>query len=126
MKLVAEACFEPLRKFHGKPIGISSFLRSKELNEKIGGSTKSQHMQGLYSGKKEGAIDIDADIYNNGITNAEIFYYLEDNVLFDQLIWEYGDDTEPNWVHVSYREGENRKQVLRAVRENGRTKYESM
>ena len=123
MKLVAENCFEPLREWYGSAIGISSFLRSKNLNEAIGGSTNSQHLQGLYSGNEEGAIDIDADIFNNGITNAEIFVWLKDNVAYDQLIWEFGDDYEPNWVHISYRKGANRNMDLRAERVNGKTKY---
>lgn len=107
MKLVAEECFEPLRRKHGKPIGISSFYRSPELNTAIGGSKTSDHCKGC-------AIDIDADIYNNGITNKEIFEWLRANVEFDQLIWEYGTDDNPAWVHVSYRARGNRGQVMRA------------
>ena len=125
MALVAEECFEPLREWYGKAIGVSSFLRSKELNEAIGGSKKSQHMCGAYSLKEEGAIDIDADMFSNGITNAEIFNWLKDNVAFDQLIWEFGDESEPDWVHVSHRKGSNRGQVLVAYRIDGKTKYKS-
>lgn len=109
MRLVAEKCFQPLRKMYGEPIGISSFYRSKELNKAIGGSATSDHCLGR-------AIDIDADIYNNGITNAMIFDWLRENVEFDQLIWEYGTDQNPAWVHVSYREGENRGMVLKATK----------
>jgi hypothetical protein len=123
MKLVAENCFEPLREAKGKVIGVSSFLRSEALNKAIGGSKTSQHMQGAYSGIEEGAIDIDADIYNNGLTNKEIFEWLESNVEFDQLIWEFGTDQEPAWVHVSYRKGANRNMKLKASRVNGKTKY---
>ena len=128
MKMVAERIFQPLRERHGKPIAITSFLRSVELNKAIGGSKTSQHLQGGENGKEEGAIDIDADVYDNGITNAEIFDYILKNLEFDQLIWEYGTDDEPDWVHVSYRKGANRKQTLKAVRErqpNGKykTKY---
>jgi hypothetical protein len=109
MKIVANRCFEPLRAKHGKPIGISSFYRSPELNKAIGGSTTSDHCKGC-------AIDIDADIFNNGITNKEIFDFLKDNVDFDQLISEYGTEDNPAWVHVSYRKEGNRKQVLRATK----------
>jgi zinc D-Ala-D-Ala carboxypeptidase len=116
MKIVAEKCFEPIRNHHGKAIGISSFYRSPELNKAIGGSRTSDHCRGR-------AIDIDADIYNNGITNAEIFHWLRENVEFDQLIWEYGTDSNPAWVHVSYRPGENRGQVLKAVRGKGYQLY---
>ena len=123
MQLVANECFEPLREWYGSAIGVSSFLRGKKLNDAIGGSKNSQHLQGLYSGNEEGAIDIDADIYNNGITNMDIFLWLQENVIYDQLIYEFGDDIEPNWVHVSYRKGANRQMNLRAERVDGKTKY---
>lgn len=129
MKLVAEKCFQPLREWYKKAIGVSSFMRSKALNEHkaIRGSKTSQHMQGLYSELEEGAIDIDADIFDNGITNAEIFNWLKDNVEFDQLIWEYGTDEEPAWVHVSFRKGANRKKLMAAKKNSaGRTCYEVM
>lgn len=123
MKLVAENCFQPLREWWGKAIGITSFLRVVLVNSLIGGSKTSQHCAGEESGLEEAAIDIDADIYNNGITNAEIFSWLKYNVEFDQLIWEFGDDENPAWVHVSFRKGTNRKQVKRATKINGVTKY---
>lgn len=128
MKMVAETCFEPLRFHHGKPIFVSSFMRSKELNEHpaIKGSKTSQHMQGLYSKEEEGAIDLDADVYDNGITNKEIFHWLKENIEFDQLIWEFGDNKNPAWVHASFRKGGNRKQLLIAYKnEHGRTKYKA-
>jgi zinc D-Ala-D-Ala carboxypeptidase len=109
MRLVANMCFQPLREHFNKALGISSFYRSKELNRAIGGSQTSDHCRGC-------AIDIDADIYNNGISNADIFNWLKDNVDFDQLIWEYGSDKEPNWVHVSYRKEGNRNQILKATK----------
>jgi hypothetical protein len=124
MHMVATMCFEPLRKWHGKPIGISSFMRSKELNEDIGGSTTSQHMQGFYTKVQEGAIDIDADIYENGISNLDIFNWLVANVDFDQIILEYPNELgEAKWIHISYRKGANRKMKLRADRVKGKTKY---
>ena len=68
------------------------------------------------------ALDLDAHIFG-GVTNREIFDYIKDNLEFDQLIFEFGTEEEPDWVHVSYNKGNNRKQVLRAIRENGKTKY---
>tara|TARA_R110002110_G_scaffold170863_1_gene373116 strand:- start:219 stop:752 length:534 start_codon:yes stop_codon:yes gene_type:complete len=128
MKMVAEECFEPLREHHGKALFVSSFLRSKALNEHpaIGGSTTSQHLQGLYSKLEEGAIDIDADVYNNGMDNSDIFYWLKDNVVFDQLIYEYPNrQGENSWTHVSYRKGANRNMMLIAYKtKDGRTKYD--
>lgn len=106
MVLVANNCFEPLRAWYGKPIGISSFYRSVALNRAIKGSPRSQHCKGQ-------AIDIDADIFNNGITNKQIYNWLINNVDFDQIIWEFGDHKNPAWVHVSYVSPQkNRRQLL--------------
>jgi hypothetical protein len=99
----------------GGPIKINSFFRCKELNTAIGGSSNSQHCQGR-------AIDID-DTYGHK-TNAEMFEYIRTNLNFDQIIWEFGTDTNPEWVHVSYvSEEQNRKRCLKASRENGKTVY---
>ena len=55
-----------------------------------------------------------------------MFYYIKDNLSFDQLIWEFGTDENPNWIHVSYVCNEhNRKQVKIAYKENGKTKYKN-
>jgi len=106
MRYVALNVFEPLRKHFNRPIGISSFYRSSALNKAIKGAKNSQHLTGE-------AIDIDADIYG-GISNAEIFNWIKNNLEFDQLIWEFGNDTNPAWVHVSLkRKGVNRKQIIR-------------
>jgi|TARA_R100001510_G_C7565656_1_gene144051 hypothetical protein len=113
---VAFNVFEPLRKWVGGPIKINSFFRCPDLNKAIGGSSRSQHCEGR-------AIDID-DIFGHK-TNAEMFHYIKDNINFDQLIWEFGDENNPNWVHVSYvSEDENRGRCLKAVKLNGKTKYE--
>jgi zinc D-Ala-D-Ala carboxypeptidase len=110
LRAVAENVFQPVRDHFGVPIGVSSGYRSKALNKAIGGSKYSQHMIGE-------ALDIDADIYGK-VTNAEIFNYIKNNLEWDQMIWEFGDDEEPNWVHVSYKEaGYNRKQLKRAYRD---------
>tara|TARA_R110000796_G_scaffold59350_1_gene136727 strand:+ start:21 stop:482 length:462 start_codon:yes stop_codon:yes gene_type:complete len=117
LKALAENIFQPIREEFMCPIFISSGYRSEALNEAIGGSKTSQHSKGE-------AIDLDADVYGV-ITNADIFHYIEDSLNFDQLIWEFGTDDNPDWVHVSYkREGKNRGQILKAVRNNGRTSYE--
>lgn len=126
MRLVAENCFEPLREHHGKPIGITSFFRSKALNIAVGGAINSQHNAGVSSELPEAAIDLDMDIFNNGMSNAEAFEWLRKNVEFDQLIWEFGNDKNPDWVHVSYREGQNRKRCLRSRKEGHKTVYNQM
>jgi zinc D-Ala-D-Ala carboxypeptidase len=115
MKLIAEKVFEPLREHVGGPIKINSFYRGPELNAAIGGSAKSQHCHGQ-------AIDID-DTFGHA-TNAEMFYWIQQNLDFDQMIWEFGTDENPNWVHVSYvSPEENRKRCLKAYKDNGKTKY---
>ena len=115
MKTIAEKVFEPLRDFVGGPISINSFYRSPKLNSAIGGSTSSQHCIGC-------AIDID-DTYGYK-TNAEMFEYIKCNLDFDQLIWEFGDDKNPDWLHVSYiAEDANRRRCLKAYKENSKTKY---
>ena len=115
MELVADEVFEPLREWVGGPIKINSFFRCPELNTAIGGSSKSQHCKGQ-------AMDID-DTFHKA-TNAEMYHYIKENLDFDQIIWEFGDDDNPDWVHVSYVSSEdNRNRCLKAYRENGKTKY---
>ena len=115
MELVAEEVFEPLREWVGGPIKINSFFRGSELNKAIGGARKSQHMKGQ-------AMDID-DNYGHA-TNAEMYHWIKDNLDFDQLIWEFGDDDNPDWVHISYvNDKDNRNRRLRAERINGKTTY---
>ena len=115
MKLLAEEVFEPLRAYVGGPIKINSFFRSPELNKAIGGSTKSQHCHGQ-------AIDLD-DTFGR-CTNAEMYEFIKKHLDFDQMIWEFGNDENPGWVHVSYvSEEQNRNRCLQAYKENGKTKY---
>lgn len=115
MKTIAEKVFEPLRKFVGGPIAINSFYRSPELNSAIGGSKSSQHCVGC-------ALDID-DTYGH-MSNAEMFNWIKANLDYDQMIWEFGTDINPDWIHVSYISEEvNRNRCLEAYKENGKTKY---
>ena len=115
MQEVANNLFEPLRKWVGGGIKINSFFRGEPVNTAIGGSTRSQHMKGQ-------AIDID-DTFGHK-TNAEMYHYIKDNLDFDQLIWEFGNDENPNWVHISWvSHRPNRKKLTIAKKVNGRTKY---
>ena len=102
---------QPLRDAIG-PIRISSGLRVPALNKAIGGSKTSQHC--AINGA---AADIDVE------DNKKVFDYIKDNIQFDQLIWEFGNEKQPDWVHVSYHYGKNRGQILRAVKKNGKTTY---
>ena len=114
-KKLAVNIFQPIREHFGKPILISSGYRSAELNKAIGGSLSSQHCSGE-------AIDIDMD--GTDITNKQIFDYIKDNLNFDQMIWEFGTDANPDWVHVSFAANRSqRKQILVAKKANGKTTY---
>jgi len=117
-KKLAENVFEKIRNNFRVPIHISSGYRSVELNRAIKGSSSSQHCKGE-------AIDIDMDGSSNGVTNRMVFDYIIKNLDFDQLIWEFGTSENPDWVHVSYSSsGNQRKQVLKAVRGANGTTYQ--
>ena len=118
LRATAGEVFQPVRSAFGCPIYVSSGYRSEELNRAIGGSVRSQHIQGR-------ALDLDADVFGR-CTNGEIFRYILNNLTFDQLIWEFGDSDNPDWVHVSYvRDGLNRGRCLKACRDDrGKVYYE--
>ena len=123
-KKLAENVFQPIRDHFGCPIHLSSGYRSEALNKAIGGAGKmvngkyvpsSQHCTGE-------AIDIDMD--GTSITNKQVFDYIKEHLSFDQLIWEFGTDANPDWVHVSFEStGKQRKQVLKAVKKGSATSY---
>lgn len=108
---IANKIFQPIRDHFNEPIIVSSGYRSKALNDLIGGASGSQHSKGE-------ALDLDGSV-----ENAYIFEFIKNNLEFDQLIWEFGDDENPDWVHVSYKTENNRGEVLQAVRQNGRVIY---
>ncbi len=115
LRRVANKIFQPVRDHFGKPIAVTSGYRCEELNTRIGGSRSSSHCKGE-------ALDLDADVYG-GLTNRDIFDYIKGNLKFDQLIYEFGTDEQPAWVHVSLRAENNRQEILRASRVDGRTSY---
>ena len=106
---LCENVFEPLRKHLNVPIKITSGFRCEQLNKLIGGASVSQHTKGE-------AFDLE-------LTDRKLFDWILKNVEFDQLIYEFGNDTHANWFHISYRKGNNRKQVLRAIKIGGKTQY---
>jgi hypothetical protein len=116
MEIIAKNVFEPLRKAVGGAIKINSFFRCEDLNKAIGGSSTSQHCQGR-------AIDID-DNYGY-MSNNDMYKYIKQNLDFDQLIFEFPDENgNASWIHVSYVDADsNRKRCLKAIKENGKTKY---
>ena len=116
MHEIGRDLFEPLREWGGGPIKITSMFRGEPVNTAIGGSKRSQHMKGQ-------ALDLD-DTFGHK-TNAEMYHYIKDNLDFDQLIWEFGDEENPNWIHVSYvTHRPNRKKLTVALKKNGKTVYE--
>ena len=108
---IASKIFQPVRDYFNEPINVSSGYRSQALNDLIGGASGSQHSKGE-------ALDLDGSV-----ENYLIFEYIKNHLEFDQLIWEFGDDENPDWVHVSYKSENNRGEVLQAVRQNGRVIY---
>ena len=114
-KLLCEKVFEPIREHFGVPIHISSGYRSAALNRAVKGSSPSQHCKGE-------AMDIDADRYGK-VTNKEIFDYIREHLEWDQMIWEFGNDSQPDWVHVSFKATGNREQILKAIKEGASTEY---
>ena len=118
LRKTAEHIFQPLRDAFRCPIYVSSGYRSAELNTAIGGSNRSQHVEGR-------ALDLDADVFGR-CKNGEIFRWILNNLTFDQLIWEFGDQDNPDWVHVSYvHDGVNRGRCLKACRDDeGNVYYE--
>ena len=119
MKLLAEKVFEPLREWVGGPIKVNSFFRSPELNTAIVGVASSQQCTGQ-------ALDID-DVYGCK-TTAEMYAWVKENLNLDQMIWEFGTDMNPNWIHISYvSEEDNRNRCLKAYKDDmNRTKYKTI
>ena len=115
LKSLCEMILQPVRDHFGQVVSVSSGYRSPELCVAIGSSTQSQHAKG------EAA---DFEIF--GVSNKELADWINENLDYDQLILEYWKESDPNsgWVHCSYTNGSNRKQYLRAYKENGSTKYE--
>lgn len=106
------AIFQPTRDHFGVPIHVSSGFRCKKLNTAITGRiTDSQHQRGE-------AGDLDQGEAIHGVTNRDVFYFALHNLPFDQMIWEFGTDAEPDWVHISYAAGrKGRREVRRAIRD---------
>jgi zinc D-Ala-D-Ala carboxypeptidase len=107
LRLLAVNILQPARDALG-PIKVTSGFRNAKVNAAIGGSRTSQHMKGE-------AADLQCE------DNAALFNFIK-TLEFDQLIWEFGDKEQPDWVHVSYA-SKNRKEVLKATKKNGVTKY---
>ena len=117
LKSLCTHVLQPIRDYFSRVVTISSGYRSPELCTAIGSKITSQHAKG------EAA---DFEIF--GVSNKELADWINENLDYDQLILEYWKESDPNsgWVHCSYSAGNKRKQYLRAYKENGKTKYESV
>ena len=115
LKSLCEMILQPIRDHFGQVVSVSSGYRSPELCVAIGSSTQSQHAKGQAS---------DFEIF--GVSNKELADWIDQNLDYDQLILEYWKESDPNsgWIHCSFNTQGNRKQYLRAYKENGSTKYE--
>ena len=117
LKYLAKKIFQPIREHFGCPIFVSSGYRSKALNEAIGGSQRSFHSHGC-------ALDLDMDNKASKISNTDIFNFIKESLEYTELIWEFGDEDKPDWVHVAIAKGrENEKNAKVAYRENGKVRY---
>ena len=114
-KILFENVVQPVRDNFGVTV-INSGYRSGDLNYAIGGSNTSQHCKGE-------AVDIECP----GTSNYDVAKWIEENLDFDQLILEFYTPGIPDsgWVHVSYKSEGNRKGVLTAMKENGKTVYKA-
>ena len=113
---LAESVLQPVRDHFGKVVTVSSGYRSPELCEAIGSSKNSQHAKGQAA---------DFEIFD--VSNQELVIWIDKNLDYDQMIlefWKGPDEPNSGWVHCSYKKEGNRKQLLRAYKEDGRTKYE--
>jgi len=115
LKRLCESILQPVRDHFSKVVTISSGYRSPELCIAIGSKITSQHAKGQAA---------DFEIF--GVSNKALADYIDSELHYDQLILEYWNESDPNsgWVHCSFSEGNNRKQYLRAYKEDGKTKYE--
>ena len=111
---LCECVLQPVRDHFGKGVKVNSGFRDVEVNAKVGGSKTSDHTRGMA-----------ADIEIPGVSNAELGQWIVDNLSFRQVILEFYTPGIPDsgWVHVSYNAGDNKKQVLTATKQNGKTVY---
>jgi hypothetical protein len=117
LQKVCQFILEPIRNHFENPVVITSGFRSPELCLAVGSTIKSSHTRGEA---------VDMEIF--GIANREVAEWVVRNLDFDQVILEFYEEGIPNsgWVHVSYCEGSNRKQYLKAYRKNNLIVYEGM
>jgi zinc D-Ala-D-Ala carboxypeptidase len=114
MQALAENVLQKVRDHYGKGVKVNSGFRHPDVNAKVGGSKTSDHCKGMA-----------ADIEIPGVANADLAEWIVENCEFRQVILEFYTPGIPDsgWVHVSYNPDDNKKQVLTAMKENGKTVY---
>jgi hypothetical protein len=111
---LAEKVLQPLRDAVG-PVKVTSGYRSKEVNTLVGGAYKSDHIYGYA-----------ADLQSPDGNHRKIYDWLKANAVFTQLIYEFGNDAQPQWVHVSYNPKDLKREILRARNTGRRVTYTRM
>ena len=111
---LCENVLQKVRDHYGKGVKVNSGFRHPDVNAKVGGSKTSDHCKGMA-----------ADIEIPGVANADLAEWIVENCEFRQVILEFYTPGIPDsgWVHVSYNPDDNKKQVLTAMKENGKTVY---
>lgn len=119
LRLLCEKVLQPIREKYGKPIIVSSGFRCEKLNKAIGGSKTSEHRYGMAA---------DFHSLSDTLSDNKALWNLimTMNLNFGQLIYEYGSDAGPDWIHISYNDKNNRKQILRCKKVNGKASYSKM
>jgi zinc D-Ala-D-Ala carboxypeptidase len=116
LTLLAKNVLQPLRDGIGRPLKITSGFRCERLNVAIGGSRTSEHCKGM-------AADIQLIVNGQNLSGLIYNKIIELKLNYTQMIWEFGNSEHPDWIHISYNKANLKKQNLKAVKENGKTKY---
>ena len=114
LKTLCEKVLQPVRDHFGKGVKVNSGFRHPQVNAAVGGSTTSDHCKGMA-----------ADIEIPGVANGDLAQWIVDNLEFRQVILEFYTPGVPDsgWVHVSFNPEDNKKQVLTAAKQRGKTIY---
>jgi hypothetical protein len=111
LQLLCEKVLQPLRDAVG-PVNVTSGYRSKGVNEAANGARNSDHLWGYA-----------ADLQSPDGNHRKLYDWLKANAMFTQLIYEFGNDTQPQWVHVSYNPKDLKREILRARNVGKRVTY---
>jgi hypothetical protein len=111
LQLLCEKVLQPMRDAVG-PVNVTSGYRSKVVNEAVNGARNSDHLWGYA-----------ADLQSPDGNHRKLYDWLKANAMFSQLIYEFGNDTQPQWVHVSYNPKDLKREILRARNVGKRVTY---